>query len=70
MGNYRLYLLFGGHISHAVELTCENDMEAIAEAEAKPWPAEKELWERSRVVRVFPARPLDEKAPQHARAES
>jgi hypothetical protein len=48
---YRLYFLDNArHIRQAVELQCDTDEEAIAEAKAKADGRELELWNRERLV--------------------
>lgn len=56
MTDYRLYFLDEtGHIREALELDCRDDDEAITLAEARREGGPIELWQRSRVVRRFPA---------------
>lgn len=58
MNAYRLYFLReDGHISHALEIECESDADAIALVNAHPDGRPKELWEQARRVAVFPASP-------------
>ena len=56
MPSYRLYYLnSAGSIRQAVELPCLTDDEAITLAAAKRDGQPMELWDRDRVVKVFPA---------------
>ena len=51
MIGYRLYLMSGdGHILRAVELTCENDSEALEQAEGLAQGQAAELWNQARLV--------------------
>mgnify|MGYP001133517552 CR=1 FL=1 len=56
MPSYRLYFLnSAGSIRQAAELPCQNDEEAIAHAVRRCDGQAMELWDRDRVVEVFPA---------------
>jgi len=58
MPDYRLYFLApDGKISHAVELQCRDDKDAIQLAEAHIDGRPMELWSLKRRVKEFEARP-------------
>jgi hypothetical protein len=54
MTHYKLYFLDDhGHVRSALDLQCEDDIQAIATAETKRNAGSMELWQSSRRVRVF-----------------
>ncbi len=54
MRDYRLYFLDNSdHVRRAVDLQCEDDDHAIANAVEHAHPHARELWELSRLVRRF-----------------
>jgi hypothetical protein len=55
MPGYKLYFLDpSGHITHAVDLECEEDVEALEAVKDHPSHNARELWQRSRQVAVLP----------------
>jgi hypothetical protein len=56
MPGYKLYFFNAeGHISHFLDLVCVDDEEAEKVAEEHPSEHLRELWDRKRKVKVFPA---------------
>lgn len=54
MPDYRLYYLDeAGHITHALEIQCESDQDAIALVATRGQGAPMELWERGRFIKRF-----------------
>jgi len=61
MAWYRLYLMDrAGHIRDAVDIDCEDDVQALAAAERNHAGPEMELWQCDRRVKLFPAHPPEE----------
>ena len=59
MNAHRLYpLREDGHISHALEIECERDTDAMALVNARPDGRPTELWERARRVSAWHCRIL------------
>lgn len=60
MQGYRLYFLGrAGRIERALELSCEDDVDAIREAGNHKARQAMELWQGGRMVMAFPATPLN-----------
>ena len=55
---YRLYFLDrANHIRHTVDLDCEDDAQAIRMVEQHADRRAMELWQASRLVKVYAVRP-------------
>ena len=55
MVDYRLYLLReDGHIASAIELACDDDRAALAQAGEQPRAWGAELWQGGRRVSILP----------------